>query len=106
MRVIPLTSVLLAFLAEVALAWTWLMLDAGKAPGMTMALWIWPLVWIACVIMGVLARPAAHTLNGDHLAVWPMIRSLLAHALLVLTPAIVFCYAAMMCLIALRVTGS
>lgn len=93
--------------AMLVLAW-WNLAQNGAAPGLAMALWIWPLCWVGCVLMGWAAatwasRYEAPALDGSKLAV-SMILNLLSGTLLTGVPIIVSLYAAFMLVIALRVT--
>jgi hypothetical protein len=104
-------SPIAAVAAEVllTLAW-WNLAEHGAAPGLAMALWIWPLAWVGCVLMGWAAatwasRYEAPALDGGKLAA-AMILNLVSGVLLSGVPIIVSLYAAFMLIIALRVTAS
>jgi hypothetical protein len=91
--------------AEAMLCIAWWRL--APAPGLLMSLWIWPLAWLGCGLMGWAAARWAHrfagpALDGGKLAM-SMALNLLAGTLLTAVPIVVALYAAFMLVIALRV---
>ena len=77
-------------------AW-WLLSRDGEAPSIGMALWIWPLVWLVCVVCGLTLKPrpsdmAEPQLQGRRLA-WHLLRDLAGRAMIIGVPAIVSLYA-------------
>jgi len=91
-------SLLLAVLAEACLALAWYRLSrSGAAPGLAMALWIWPLVWGGCAAAGLWLRPHTQApmnpLRPGPTAL-AMARSLASRTLLIAVPAVVVLYAA------------
>jgi len=106
-RIGPLAAV--AAEAMLVVAW-WRLSRDGEAPGLFMAVWIWPLSWLACVAMGwgaqVWARRFdAPSLDGGKLAM-SMILNLLAGTLVTGVPILVSLYAALMFVVAMSVTTS
>ncbi len=101
-------GIVAAVMAELMLYLAWWSLSRdGEAPGLFMALWIWPLAWLVCVLMGWAAarwayRFAGPALDGGKLAM-SMALNLLAGTLLTAVPIIVAIYAAFMLVIAMRV---
>ncbi len=100
-------SVVFAMLAEGMLVWVWLLVGGG---GLSMGLWIWPLVWIVCAVTGLMllpreARTPTPALSEDAVSASRLLRTLGARTLLVLTPVVVAAYAAVMLVVALSVTG-
>lgn len=95
--------------AMLVLAW-WNLAQGGAAPGLATALWVWPVSWLGCVLMGWAAamwarRYEAPALDGGKLAA-AMILNLISGVLLSGVPIIVSLYAAFMLIIALRVTAA
>ena len=77
-------------------AW-WLLSRDGEAPAIGMALWIWPLVWLICIVCGLTLKPrpsdmAEPQLQGRRLA-WHLLRDLAGRAMIIGVPAIVSLYA-------------
>jgi hypothetical protein len=107
---VPLSGigVIAAVAGEAMLLIAWLRLARdGEAPGLLIMLWIWPLAWLGCGLMGWAAarwayRFAGPALDGGKLAM-SMALNLLAGTLLTAVPIIVAIYAAFMLVIAMRI---
>jgi hypothetical protein len=86
-------------------AW-WLLSRDGEAPAIGMALWIWPLVWLVCVVCGLTLRPSPADmvepqLQGRRLASH-LLRDLAGRAMIIGVPVIVSLYALATIVIAWR----
>ena len=103
-------GLLAAIAAEAMLFVAWWRLSlGGEAPGLFMALWLWPLAWLGCVLMGWAAASWARRLEGPALdggrLAMSMILNLVAGILLSGVAILVSLYAAFMLIIALRVAS-
>jgi len=75
--------------------------------GLAMSLWIWPLAWLVLLGAGVAAQPRqpqteSPALAGTAAPAGYLLRLLASNALLLLTPAVVAAYAAIMLVVAIR----
>ncbi|MCH2142345.1 MAG: hypothetical protein MK077_05050 [Phycisphaerales bacterium] len=98
-----MTSVAAACVAEglLAVAW-WRFAEDPSARGLSLALWVWPLSWLGCLVLGWICLWLARRWDDGPFGVgWSTsMCDLFARALLLGVPLVVCGYAALMAIVA------